>query len=199
MSTDFKSLLKQAKRPERTVDICLRGDLVADFEVADKALRDAQATASDSKEGDGVASLVDAVERIQAEMADSIYPFRLRALPRPWFRALMKAHPPREDDDPDTQVGFNRDTYFEALLKVSTVDPPMGVDVEGFFKELLQAQAGGADLPVLPDGDWPELLDALTDRQFGDLTDAAWFVNRDEVSVPKSLAVLRAKRPTGDG
>lgn len=196
---NFKALLAEAKRPERTVDICMRGDLVVEFEAADKALREAQAAPSTSKEGGGVAELVEAVERIQAEMAESIYPFRIRALPRAWWRALMKAHPPAEDaDDADKQNGFARDTFFDALLKVTTVDPDMGLDVEAYFKALLACQAAGAELPVLPDGDWPAVLDALTDRQYGDLTDAAWFVNRDEVSVPKSLAVLRAKRTTED-
>jgi hypothetical protein len=49
---------------------------------------------------------------------------------------------------------------------------------------------------VLADGDWPELFDKIVDSQYGDLTDAAWFVNRDEVSVPFSLAASLAKKPS---
>lgn len=191
----FKTMLGAAKLPERTVDICLRGDLAAAHKAAEKALIEAQAKVSDSKEGAGVGALIAEVERIQEEMSEATYPFVIRALPRVRFRALMKAHPPREadgkSDENDEQIGFNRESFFEALVKCTTVDPEMGVDVEAYFKALLAGQQ-----PTLPDGDWPELFDKIVDSQYGDLTDAAWFVNRDEVSVPKSLAASLANRPS---
>lgn len=190
---NFKTMLGQARLPERTVQVCLRGDLAAAHEAAEKALVDAQAKVSDSKEGNGVGALIAEVERIQEQMREATYPFVIRALPRVRFRALVKAHPPREVDGEldknDANVGFNRETFFEALVKVTTVDPDMGVDVEGYFNALL---AGGSS--TLGDGDWPELFDKIVDSQYGDLTDAAWFVNRDEVSVPKSLVASLAKQ-----
>jgi hypothetical protein len=191
--TTFKTLMAAASLPVREVRLCLRGDLVAEHEAADRALVEAQRSPSTSKEDGGIGQLVAEVERLQQEMRDSTYPFRLRAL-GPRFRLLMAAHPPRrgDDDEPDAldvQAGFNRDTFFEALVKVSTVDPEMGVDVEKYFEEL---SAGGT--PVLPDGDWPELFEKLTDRQWNDLVDTAWALNRDKVSVPFSLAASRAKR-----
>lgn len=194
---DIKTLLAEAKLPERTIALCLRGDLVAEHEAADRALAAALDKPGAGKE-DGTAHLVEAVERIQEEMRDSIIEFRFRAVTKPRFRALMAAYPPRrtESDDPDpgdAQVGFNRDTYWNALLKVSTVQPDMGIDAEAYFTDLLAGKE-----PVLPDGDWPELLDKLTDRQYGDLTDAAWYVNRSEVSVPFSRAALRARRTSAD-
>ena len=191
---NFKTMLGQAKLPERTVDICLRGDLVAAHKAAEQALIEAQRTASNSKEGNGVGVLIAEVERIQEQMKASTFPFLIRALSRPRFRALQKAHPPRRGDDGeldenDAKVGFNRETFFDALLKCTTAEPDMGVDTEAYFTSLL-----AGNHPVLPDGDWPELLDKLVDSQYGDLTDAAWFVNRDEVSVPFSLAASLAKQ-----
>jgi hypothetical protein len=179
MGADFTTLLAAAKLPERTVQVCLRGDLVAEHEAADRALVEAQRNPSDSKEGNGSGSLIATVERLQAEMRDSTYPFRIRAMDRVAFRALIAAHPPRrtENDEPDAgdvQAGFNRDTYFDALLKASVVDP------------------------VLSDEQFADLLSKLTDRQYGDLTDAAWMVNRNEVSVPFSLAASRARRTSAD-
>jgi hypothetical protein len=177
---DFAALLSKAKLPESVVQVCLRGDLAADFDVADKALTEAQKRPSTGKEDAGITALLERVEQIQAEMAESTYPFRMRALDRPAFRALMADFPPRRnpetgDPDPeDAQVGFDRDAFFHALLKAATVDP------------------------VLDDAGWDELLPKLTDRQYGDLTDAAWFVNRSEVSVPFSLAASRARRPSAD-
>jgi hypothetical protein len=189
----FKTMLSQARLPERTVDICLRGDLATAHQAAEKALLDAQRTAGDSKEGGGVEQLIAEVESIQERMRESTFTFVIRALPRVRFRALTNAHPPREIDGEmdlgDAKTGFDRSTFFEALLKVSTVEPDMGVDVEAYFKALLAGEK-----PVLPDGDWPELFEKIIDRQYGDLTDAAWFVQRDEVSVPFSLAASLAKR-----
>lgn len=198
MTADFKTLLASAKLPERTVPVCLRGDLVAEHEAADRALVEAQRQPSTGKEGSGVAELVERVEQIQAEMRDSIYPFVMRALTRPRFRALMAAHPPKRQDngDPDpadAQLGFEREAFFEALLKLATVDPEMGIDAEAYFADLLAGKE-----PVLPDGDWPELFDKLTDKQYGDLTDAAWYVNRDEVIVPFSRAASLARRNSDD-
>jgi hypothetical protein len=191
---NFKAMLGAAQLPERIVDICLRGDLAAAHKAAEQALIEAQGKASNSKEGNGVGPLIAEVEAIQEQMRESTYRFVIRALPKSRFRALIKAHPPRRDDAGevdagDAQVGFNRDTFFGALVKVTTVDPDMGVDVEAYFKELL---AGGN--PVLGDGDWPELFDKIVDSQWIELTDAAYFVNRDEVSVPKSLVASLAKQ-----
>jgi hypothetical protein len=39
---NFKDLLGQAQLPEKTVEICLRGDLVAEFEETERALEQAE-------------------------------------------------------------------------------------------------------------------------------------------------------------
>ena len=170
----FSALLKEGRLPERQVDICLRGELVAEFEAADAALTEALRRPGDSKEGSGTAELLQRIEAIQAEMRDSTYTFRIRALDRLAFRDLQNAHPPRDGDEPDETVGFNRSTFFTALLIATTYDP------------------------VLTAEEWEELLTKLTERQYGDLTDAAWFSNRDAVSVPFSKAALLARRNTAD-
>ena len=179
MTKDFKVLLASAKLAERTVPVCLRGDLVADFEAADRALTEAQKQPSTSKEGSGVAELLDRVEQLQAEMRDSTYEFRMRAMDRIKFRGLMAAHPPRRLDDgeldpTDAQLGFDRDAFFEALLKATTIDP------------------------VLSDDEWSELLAKITDSQYGALTDGAWYANRSDVIVPFSRAASLARRNSAD-
>lgn len=169
--SSFKDRLKQARLPEDVVPVCLRGDLVADFESAERALKEAKG--SDSME-DERPVLQDRLEALRAEMLDNTEDFRLRAVPRPAFRALVAAHPPRRDGDEvnkaDAQLGVNVDTFFAELLKVSVVSPE------------------------LDEEDWAALLDKLTDRQYGDLTDAAWFLNRGEVNVPKLPSALLMNR-----
>lgn len=178
MSTDFKAMLQGARLPERLVSVCMRGDLVADHEAAERELKQAQRAAGNSMEGAGVAEHIERIEALESEMAEYTYQFRIRALPKPKFRAMVAAHPPRRDDDgdpvrEDAAMGFDREAFFPALIRACTVDP------------------------VLDEAEWAELFnERLTDRQFGDLEDAAWFLNRGEVDVPFSLAASRAKRAT---
>lgn len=184
MST-YRDRRKDAQRAERTVPICLAGHLVADWERADRELQRAQKEGSNSLEGGGVGELVDQVRTLESAMREHTDQFRLRAMPRHEFRALIADHPPRlgDDGDPvreDAQVGVNRETFFAALIRASVVEP------------------------ALDDEDWAFLLgDAgkegvLTDRQFTDLEDAAWFLNRGEVNVPFSHAASIASRNFGD-
>lgn len=195
---NFKAMLAEAKLPETTVMVCLRGDLAADHEAAERELEQAEKKGGDSLAGSGAAEIADRILALEAEMREHAYEFRLRALPRPRWRALVAAHPPRKAEDGsvvDTdRIGVNAETFYDAIIKTSTIDPDMGVDIDAYFTELMAAQAAGTDLPVLPDGDWPELLDALTDRQFDELADAAWGLNRREVDVPFSHAASRMKR-----
>jgi hypothetical protein len=173
----YKNRLKEARRPERAVPICLRGDLLADWQAAEEELKRAQGGRGDSLEDGGIAELAERVRALEAEMLEHSDQFRLRAMPRYKFRALVAAHPPRTGDDgtnrEDAQLGVNRDTFFPDLIRASIVEP------------------------VLDDEDWKTLLGdpddpddegLLTDRQFGDLEDAAWFLNRGEVDIPFSRA-----------
>lgn len=180
--SNFKQKLKAARLPERSEPVCLRGDLVADFEAAERELKRAQESKADSLEDDS-GPIVDRIEALRAEMLEHTEDFRIRALPKPAFRALVAAHPPRrkatddgsegELDPADVQIGVNRETFFEALLRASVVSPQMD------------------------DDDWLALFEVLTDRQFGDLTDAAWFLNRGEIDVPFSRAASLARRSSG--
>lgn len=176
----FTDLLKGAKLPEASHPVCLRADLTADFEAAEReleALRK-QGRPADSLAGSPTAALVRRIEELQQEMAEATQVFRLRALPKSKWRALVAQYPPRRDEktgDPvpeDAQIGINREDFLDALVKVSVIDP-----------EISEEQ-------------WVTLLDTLTDRQYSDLCDEAWFLNRGEVSVPFSRAVSLLKRDT---
>lgn len=169
----FKAMLAEAKLPERTVQICLRGDLVADHEAAERELEQAQRSAANSLAGNGAAAIADRIEALEAEMREHTYDFRLRALPRSEFRSLQVAHPPREGEKLDTGFGVNSETFFPALIRATVIDPE------------------------LSDTDWSELLDTrLTDFQFNELALSAWALNAREVDIPFSLAASRLRRAT---
>jgi hypothetical protein len=197
--SDFKTKMKQARLPERSVPVCLRGDLVADHEALDRKLKQLQDRPADGMEDTGTGALVEQLEALQAEMADATEQFRLRALPGPKYRALKSAHPPRrEGDEPDqidANLGFNREMFLPELIRLSVVEPTL--DHED-WRELL----GDSDeerARLVAEGKADEVVDGLlTDRQFGDLADAAYFLNRGEIGVPFSFAASRAKRTSAD-
>lgn len=183
----YKQKNADAQRAQRSIRICLRGDLVADWEAADRELTRAreEQRGGDSKEGGSLGELVEKVRALEAEMQEHADEWVLRAMPRHAFRALVSAHPPRTDEDGETvpedrMTQVNRVTFFPALIRASVVTPE------------------------LDDEDWAWLLGddeaedgVLTDRQFGDLEDVAWFLNRGEVEVPFSHAASLATRDTG--
>lgn len=175
---NFKQMLAESKRPERSVEICLRGDLVASFEELERDLEAEERKALNSLGGgERTGELADQIEALRTEMAENSVIFRLRALSRPEFRAMVSAHPPRRDpttNDPvdrDQFVGVNTDSFFDSLIRACVVEPEMD------------------------DEDWKLLLeDRLTDKQFDALSDAAWHLNRGDVDIPFSRAASRFSR-----
>jgi hypothetical protein len=171
----FKAMLAEAKLPERTVQICLRGDLVADHEAAERELEQAQRNPANSLAGSGAAEIAERIEALELEMREHTYDFRLRALPRHTFRALQVGHPPRDGEKQDAGFGVNAETFFPALIRATVVDPE------------------------LDDAEWTDLLDTrLTDYQFQELALGAWMLNAREVDIPFSRAASRLKRATAD-
>lgn len=169
--SDFKKLLADARLPERTVPVCLRGDLTAEWEDLDRQLTEAQRATTGSIEDGGSAAIAERMEALRVEMRDHTYTFRLRGLPKRQYRELKAAHPPRKDDE--TGEIRSEDVYLDA-------------DLDGLGEPLLRACLVD---PVLDDGDWSDLLDKLTDRQYGDLVGTAIYVNRGGVDIPFSHAV----------
>jgi hypothetical protein len=168
----IKEKLAAAKLPEKTVPICLRGDLQAEFEELERQLAEAEKRHTDSLAGNGSRAIAEQIEALREQMIEHTVEFRLRARPRREFKAIVDAHPPRraEDggvDDRDKWMGVNADTFLDALVRVSVVEPELDED------------------------DWATLDAALTDRQFDQLYDAAWGLNRREVDVPFSRAASK--------
>lgn len=173
---DVGALIRGGKLPERTVPVCLAGELVAQYETLEQQLRAAAKVDSlDSPAGTIRAQLADLAE----QMAGHTVEFRLRALPRRRFRELMAAHPPRTDEQgnrlPEDFLGFSRDAFFDALLRESIVEPTLDQET----------------LTLL-------LEEKLTDRQYEDLTDTAWFLNRNPVNVPFSPAASPSPTTSGN-
>jgi len=179
--TDFKDLLAGSRLPETVVHLCMRGDLMAEVAMLTAELRRVEAKSTDSLAGSGVGPLVEQIEAIQQEMREHTYPVRLRALSRPAWNALAKAHPPRVDAEGDilpedrAAGGLNQVEIREPLVRMSMVDP-----------ELTESQ-------------WQDFNARITDAQFEDLATAAWNLNRGSVDIPFSRAALQKIRDSFGG
>lgn len=177
---NFKAMLAEAQLPEKTVDVCLRGDLFAEHQAAEAELEQAEKAAEMSNSLDGgapVAKLSERIKAIEATMREHTYPFRIRGLASAKYRALKAEHPPRKDPDTgevldsDKFVGANIDTFFDALARRCTVDPELD-------------EAG-----------WRTLADEkLTESQLDEIGSVAFRLSVGEVSVPFSQAASRLSR-----
>lgn len=172
----------KTKQPyTRTVPICLRGDLVAEFEELERKLAEVLAKASASTSMEGGLEHVEIVERIEAlreEMKSATHVFVLRQLPGKDYRKLKLSHPPRLGDDNE----------------VIDQDRVMDANVDSLAEPLLRACC--AD-PVIDDEVWAE-IEELSDRQYDDLVNVAFLVNRGRVDVPFSRAasaLLQSSEP----
>lgn len=166
--SNFKQKLRQARRREATVDVCLRGDLAGEYEQLEKHL--AELPTNTKLGGDPERQRLAAeLDRVRAEMQEGTEPFKLRALSENAFQRLIDQHPPRrkgdEVDEVDAAYGYDRSTFPQALIQASTYEPE------------------------LDDEDWALLFDqALSRGQFATLRTAAQLVNGQQVDVPFSSA-----------
>jgi len=164
-------MLSTAALPERTVEVCLRGDLVAQVEDLERELRDLRTNTVTMADRGRARGLAEQIETLRVEMQSSVVVFRLRGLNRKAWAGLLGLHPPRndpgtskKDQDTDKALGYNVETFFPALIRACLVEPAMS------------------------DEQWKRLEELLTSKQYDDLIDAALAVTRRKVDVPFSFA-----------
>jgi hypothetical protein len=164
MTQDITALLGQARLPERSVELCLRGDLAAELEELDRQF--AALPESDGRLTSGAERrrLGEQAAALRGQMKASTVVFRLRGLSRRTWDALVKAHPPVEGVDEHKVFGYNTETFFDALVRASVVDP------------------------VLDDEQWTALIDVVTTNQWRKLALTAQTLSIGEVNVPFSRA-----------
>jgi hypothetical protein len=162
---DFTELLAEAKLPERTVRLCLRGDLTGALEQAELALTQALATPQTGLSDDrGIPALRARVEDLQHQVQDKARDFTLRGVTSRQWSDLVAKNPPREDHLGDKAMGYNIDTLFDELVALCLVKPALTADQV------------------------TQLADHLSAGQWDLLTDAALTVSRRKVDVPFSPA-----------
>lgn len=168
---DITAELDQAQPQGKTVPICLRGELVEEFERLDGELQEmarVETTAPSLSSGGRKRELAEKVEALRQEMLAKSVPFRLQAIGRKAWNKLNDSHPPREGNDSDRMRGFNDETFFPALIRATVVSPTLSAD------------------------QWTKLLDVqLSPGQFETLAGAAWDLNRRGADIPFSRVALQ--------
>jgi len=174
-SKSTKELLKAAKLPERSVTVCLRGDLVADIAELERELEelikreatDKRMTKSGSKQ------LAGRIESLREEMAEHLIRFRLRALKAqkrnpddadeaPGWRELVRKYPPKRDDK--SNLGVDLLAFMGEAIPLSVVSPD-DMDAE----------------------DWQNFNENVPASEVTRLMNAVWELNTQGVDIPKSL------------
>ena len=180
MGKSIKEQLKEAKLPEHSLTVCLRGDLVATIEALEAELdrqRDKENEAG-TKRMAGKSRSVQLAEQInehRAAMAEAEVTFRLRAMPKARWREVKRDHPPAEDNREDQNLGV-------ALFGIATAVLPQ-VTIE----------------PEMDDDDWRQLEQVVSSGDWKRLAVAAVWLHEMGVDIPKSaLASLVLQRRDAD-
>lgn len=136
--------------PEETVRICVRGDLVADKELAERRLVASRSRNPAPSIGDPEAveqeRLALEVRRLEDECEAASVTFRFRGLSRREHSDLVAAHPPTEAQQAElAELGLsataNSETFPPALVAASCIEPP-GVTLQAATEAFEQWQGG---------------------------------------------------------
>lgn len=171
MSKSAKDIIAAARLPERTVSICVRGDLVADIEALEGEAQQVNADRvangrMSSKASARIKEIADAIAAKQSEMGDHTLVVRVRALKPSAWRELVAKYPPAKDSG----MVLDLLPFMGEAIPASVVDPDLDAD------------------------DWAALNDNLPNAEMGKLIDAVWELNTQGVDVPKSRLVSAVTR-----
>lgn len=146
-------IVAKATRTEKVISLCVSGALQADYEGLQKqavAAHDPMQATLGNPNGPAATRILKQLEALEKEMAEATFQFRFRALSARQWAALLAEYP-----DPKGEKLFNLDTFPNAAIAASCVDP------EG-MNDSTKVEA---------------LMDQLSAAQQADLFDAAWEVN----------------------
>ncbi|WP_326646687.1 hypothetical protein OG884_18845 [Streptosporangium sp. NBC_01755] len=159
-------IIGSIKRPEKTVPICLAGDLQAEFESLERDLAIAREKPADAGTLAGgsdpmATAIAQQIQELRAKMREHTAVFRFQGLSSKVYSDLVAQHPPKEESK---RGDVDWDSFSVALVATCAVEPKMSVEEAG------------------------QLADALTQAQWDALFTAAFEVNKADIDVPFSFA-----------
>lgn len=150
----LKSKLKQRKPEQIDLVFCLDRPLL-------KELESARSDASRQAEGRMARGTDPRVKELEKQVEDASVTIRVSSLPWDQYNALMLDHPARDGHEEQ----FNASTFFAAAAKATAVE------------------VTGLSAVPIPEEDWEEFLEGLTDGEYDRLAGAVVQVNRNLATV----------------
>ena len=173
--TSIADLIGQVKRPEKTVSICLAGDMQAEFEDLERDLEIARDKPAEGTLAGGAnpmaTQIAQQIMELRERMREHSRIFRFRGLPRKEYSDLVAKCPPGDDAPDGAEVDW--ELFSVALVAGCAIEPAMTAEEAG------------------------QVADVLTQAQWDSLVTAAFSVNKRDVDVPFSYsasAVLQSSR-----
>lgn len=159
---NVKDLIRGAKLRLETAAVCIRPDLVNEYETIQARIVQAKEGVDSLAGAPELPELTGRLEELRAEIEESTIEFKIRGLPSKQYTQLAAKYPPRQGNRADVLAGgVNVDEIVEELIKLGTEDP------------------------VLDEEDWQLLLGgAMNNHGYQQLTTAAWAANNLGVSAP---------------
>lgn len=161
MANSIEDILAKAKPREKTVMVCIRGDLAGEAErLQDELSRVSEdwepADLSEAHPGRAIAEQLKAVH---AQVREAEEPFKLRYIGDRAYSDLMAAHPSMDDNE-----AFDSEAFPRALVAASCVEP------------------------VMSEEQVTQLFEVINEGEIKKLFDAAWDVHNSSDVIPFSLA-----------
>lgn len=164
MSRSIDEILAATKRPEAVEEVCLRGDLVAEYEGLERQLRTASKVAVSLGEPSPAYVIAERMEAVRTEMLEFTEPFRFRALPaRDWSDLSAQEPDGVTNETPDevkTQLRDEWHAWACAVIAASCFEPEMTAEqvailatelsngqLVRLFNKAYMANAGGNSVP----------------------------------------------------
>jgi hypothetical protein len=163
----ISDILGSIRRPERTVRLCMAGDLQAEFERLEADLAEARQKPQDAPTLGGsqadphITDLARQIEEVRELMLEHTIVFRFQGLAAKAYSDLVARHPAK---DGGSRQDVDMDGYSTDLVATCAVEPRMTVD---------EAR---------------QLSEALTQAQWDALVAAAYACNKEDFDVPFSYA-----------
>jgi len=161
MPSSIEDILAKAKPREKTVMVCIRGDLAGEAE----RLQDELSRVSEDWEPTDLSevhpgrAIAEQLKAVHQQVREAEEPFKLRYIGDKAYSDLMAAHPSKDDNE-----AFDSDAFPRALVAASCVEP------------------------VMSEEQVTQLFEVINEGEIKKLFDAAWDVHNSSDVIPFSLA-----------
>lgn len=168
----------QPQLREEKVAICLRPDLLDEWEAAEVALETQQIEdAASGRLGKGnsakAKSLAKKIQDLEAQIDATQVIFHFRAMSKDRWQELVDEHPPRKGNEMDFFVGYNRDAVSDESIRRCLLAP--------VFEDC--TERGCEHIAC---GSWQQFTKTINPSEWQELRTGTQKVNRAVVEAPKS-------------